>query len=127
MSDPSNSDLELVEVLEFEDEDPDTVKYEKVVVSDDSVSDDDESLEIVLRKVNARTPAHEVSAPRQSVQRILTPQHRPVPIVTKPKVSGSAERARKRRPQTDPAGGRFAERFHGLDSEGAESGGVGKP
>jgi hypothetical protein len=94
----------IVEVLELEDGNADPVKYEKVAVSDDSESDEDESLEIVMQKVSARTCA--ASPPRPPAPRVLTPQKRVSPVVWKPKLDGSIEKWRSRRPQTDPSRGR---------------------
>jgi hypothetical protein len=65
------------------------LKYEKVVVSDDSNSDEDEPLEVVIQKVNSRTPASEAAKSRPPPQRMLTPQRVPRPIVVKPKLSGA--------------------------------------
>jgi hypothetical protein len=94
--------FEVVEVLEFSEEDEGAVpiKYDKLVVSDDSDSDEDESLEIVIRKVSAHTPIYAVGQLSQPVQRIITPTRKSSPVVTKPKPTGQ-EKSRFHRLQTD--------------------------
>jgi hypothetical protein len=74
MSSGGTDDLELVEVLEFPDDTADLMKYEKVALSEGSDSDEDESLEIVMRKVSARTLSSPTDAVPPPAQRVLTPQ-----------------------------------------------------
>jgi hypothetical protein len=52
---PDDEDLELVEELEFIEEEDCPVKYVKLEPSDESASDEDETLEIVIRKLRAHT------------------------------------------------------------------------
>jgi hypothetical protein len=59
-------DLELVEEIEFVEEEEDDVKYEKLVLSDDSDGDDDESLEILVRNAKSHTSAGK-TGPTESV------------------------------------------------------------
>ena len=62
-------ELEIVETLEF-DEEEDNTKYEKLVLSDESDGDDDETLEILLRNAKSHTSAGKQEAEETVVEEV---------------------------------------------------------